>query len=84
VGLSVILKLNKKQVDIISTALFEYTEICFDQGTKQGKADYSESCCDKKAPSYKLAVAMGKVLDVINDQRNLYEKEKTKKLSNKA
>lgn len=77
------LNLSKHQVSVILTALFEYTEICFDQGTEPANDGSGDTVAkvDKNSASYKLAIAMTKVSDVIHAQRDFYEKEKTKKLS---
>ena len=63
------LTLTKKEVEIIRIALFEYSKICFDQGTEPDPGTgYVNAITDKKSISYKLAVQMQKVLEKVTKQ----------------
>lgn len=68
-----IIKLTDIQLQIIQTALFEYSEICFDQGTSPATdgTGYVNAFVDKKSRSYILAKAMDKVSSVIYKQVKL-------------
>lgn len=63
------IKLTKKQIDLIIYCLFEYSEICLDQGT-EGVDDEGNDLAyiDKNATSHRLAKDMEKVLDCIHRQ----------------
>lgn len=61
--------LTEKQLQVVQTALFEYAEICMDQGTDgMDKDEYWIAKVDKKSMSYQLSKAMQKVSDSIRTQ----------------
>lgn len=61
--------LTEKQLNVIQTALFEYSEICTDQGTDgMDEEEYWVAKVDKKSAGYKLAQAMKKVSDSVRTQ----------------
>lgn len=56
------IKLSEKDLETIRTALCEYAEICYDQGTMgSDKYGFHIEKIDKSTSSYKLAKKMDKV-----------------------
>ncbi len=61
------IEITEGQLNTIRIALFEYMQICFDQGTEM-KNGQCFSIEDKKSCSYKLGKSIDKVLNTLSEQ----------------
>jgi len=65
------LKLTKMQVDLIVTALNEYSSVCIADCEYDGPVvdGYATVKLNKKSGLYKRAKSLDKIIDVINEQK---------------